>query len=162
MDDLGVYASRLAQSEPEQQALIEEVVIPESWFFRDERPFLWLAGLRASTVGGRPVRAPLRVLSLACAGGEEPYSIAITLRDAGLPARRFRIDAVNVSARRLASPGMRDLFGQRLPRLRAGHPGAILPRACPGLRGHPRDPIDGPLPPGQRARPEAARRRAPL
>ena len=46
---------------------------------------------------------PLRALSLACAGGEEPYSIAITLRDVGLPARRFRIDAVDVSDRRLAA-----------------------------------------------------------
>ena len=45
VDDLGVYASRLGQSEPEQQALIEEVVVPESWFFRDERPFLWLADM---------------------------------------------------------------------------------------------------------------------
>jgi chemotaxis protein methyltransferase WspC len=102
LDDLGVYASRLGQSEPELQALIEEVVVPESWFFRDERPFGWLADqVRARWVGD-PSRAPLRVLSLACAGGEEPYSIAITLRDAGLPARRFRIDAVDVSARRLA------------------------------------------------------------
>ncbi|MGP0068276.1 MAG: CheR family methyltransferase [Isosphaeraceae bacterium] len=102
VDDLGVYASRLAQSEPEQQALIEEVVIPESWFFRDERPFLWLADYVRARWLGDLLRAPLRVLSLACAGGEEPYSIAITLRDAGLPARRFRIDAVDVSARRLA------------------------------------------------------------
>jgi chemotaxis protein methyltransferase WspC len=102
LDELGAYASRLGQSEPELQALIEEVVIPESWFFRDERPFLWLADhVRARWVG-EPSRAPLRVLSLACAGGEEPYSIAITLRDVGLPARRFRIDAVDVSARRLA------------------------------------------------------------
>ena len=102
LDDLGVYASRLGQSEAELQALIEEVVVPESWFFRDERPFIWLADhVRARWVGD-PSRGPLRVLSLACAGGEEPYSIAITLRDAGLPARRFRIDAVDVSARRLA------------------------------------------------------------
>ncbi len=34
--------------------------------------------------------------------------------------------------------------------------------ACPGLRGGPRDPLDGPVPPGQRARPEAARGLAPL
>ncbi len=102
LDDLGVYASRLGESEAELQALIEEVVIPESWFFRDERPFHWLADhVRARWVGD-PSRVPLRALSLACAGGEEPYSIAITLRDAGLPARRFRIDAVDVSARRLA------------------------------------------------------------
>ena len=36
-----------------------------------------------------------------CAGGQEPYSIAMTLLDAGLPASRFRIDAVDVSARLL-------------------------------------------------------------
>ena len=58
-------------------------MIPESWFFRDERPFDWLADhVRARWVGD-PSRAPLRALSLACAGGEEPYSIAITLRDVG-------------------------------------------------------------------------------
>ena len=67
------------------------------------------------------------VLSLALAGGEEPYSIAITLRDVGLPARRFRIDAVDVSE---AAGGHRPawtLFGQLLPGPRAGRPGAILP-----------------------------------
>ena len=39
----GEYAARAAGSEAEQQALIEEVVVPESWFFRDERPFRRLA-----------------------------------------------------------------------------------------------------------------------
>ena len=41
LDDLGAYERRLRQSEPELQALIEEVVVSESWFFRDERPFQW-------------------------------------------------------------------------------------------------------------------------
>ena len=101
LDDLGVYASRVGQSEPELQSLIEEVVIPESWFFRDDRPFRWLTDYVRPGWVGDPSRPPLRALSLACAGGEEPYSIAITLRELGLPSRRFRIDAVNVSARRL-------------------------------------------------------------
>ena len=99
--DLGDYAARVADSEAEQQALIEEVVVPESWFFRDERPFRWLADhVRARWVAD-PRRPPLRALSIPCAGGQEPYSIAITLLDAGLPARRLRIDAVDVSARLL-------------------------------------------------------------
>ena len=81
--------------------MIEEVVVPESWFFRDERPFRWLADhVRARWITS-PGRPPLHALSLPCAGGQEPYSIAITLRDAGLPAARFRIDAVDVSARLL-------------------------------------------------------------
>ena len=33
------YVKLLDASEPEMQALIEEVVVPESWFFRDSRPF---------------------------------------------------------------------------------------------------------------------------
>src|SRR5580658_9855033 len=60
LDDLGVYASRLGQSEPELQALIEEVVVPESWFFRDERPFLWLAEHVRGRWVGDPSRPPLR------------------------------------------------------------------------------------------------------
>ena len=99
ISDLNEYAGRLADSEAEQQAMIEEVVVPESWFFRDERLFRWLADhVRAHWIAS-PGRPPLHALSLPCAGGQEPYSIAIALRDAGLPVNRFRIDAVDVSAR---------------------------------------------------------------
>jgi len=37
--DVDSYTSLISGSEIELQALIEEVVIPESWFFRDEVPF---------------------------------------------------------------------------------------------------------------------------
>jgi chemotaxis protein methyltransferase WspC len=99
--DLGEYAARAAASEAEQQALIEEVVIPESWFFRDERPFHWLADRARERWIAAPWRPPLRVLSVPCAGGQEPYSIAMALLDAGLRAGRFRIDAVDISGRLL-------------------------------------------------------------
>ncbi len=102
LGDLSVYASRVVQSEEELHELIEEVVVPESWFFRDDRPFCWLSDYVRERWVGDPARRPLRILSLACAGGEEPYSIAMTMRDVGLPARRFQLDAMDVSARRLA------------------------------------------------------------
>jgi chemotaxis protein methyltransferase WspC len=101
LDDLGEYQRRLGQSELELQELIEEVVVPESWFFRDERPFLWLREYVRERWLKDLLRPPLRALSLPCAGGEEPYSIAMTLLDLGLPTRRFRIDAVDVSLARL-------------------------------------------------------------
>jgi chemotaxis protein methyltransferase WspC len=101
LDDLGEYKRRLSQSELEVQELIEEVVVPESWFFRDERPFHWLREYVRERWLSDLLRPPLRALSLPCAGGEEPYSIALTLLDLGLPARRFRIDAVDVSLGRL-------------------------------------------------------------
>ncbi|HZW33360.1 MAG TPA: CheR family methyltransferase [Isosphaeraceae bacterium] len=125
LDDLAVYAARADQVETELQSLIEEVVVPESWFFRDERPFRWLGDSARDRWLNQPARPPLRILSLACAGGEEPYSIAITLRDLGLPADRFRIDAVDVSTRRLAIArrGVYSLNAFRGPRLggRARH-----------------------------------------
>ena len=41
----------------------------------------------------------VRLLSVPSSTGEEPYSMAMALLDAGVPADRFRIDAVDVSAR---------------------------------------------------------------
>ena len=97
--DRAEYERLLARSEPEKQALVEELVIPESWFFRDDRPFNLLRDHALTGWGGNSTRSPLRALSVPCANGEEPYSIAISLLDAGLAADRFRVDAVDVSQR---------------------------------------------------------------
>ncbi len=53
----------------------------------------------------------LRILSVPCATGEEPYSIAMALMDSGLPATRFRIDAVDVSLRVL-DHARRGIYGR--------------------------------------------------
>ncbi len=116
MGELGLvslddYVSRLAGSATELQALIEEVVIPESWFFRDEAPFhFFQEHVRAGGLAS-PERGPLRVLSIPCAGGEEPFSIVIALIEAGLGFERFRVDAVDVSLRRL-DVARRGVFSQ--------------------------------------------------
>ena len=96
------YERALLAPGDELQALVEEVVVPESWFFRDDRPFEVLADFARSGWLVDLARPPLTALSLPCAGGEEPYSIALTLLEAGLPADRFRVDAVDVSTRALA------------------------------------------------------------
>jgi chemotaxis protein methyltransferase WspC len=101
LDDIAGYEHWLQESESEIQSLIEEVVVSESWFFRDERPYEFFRDYVRTHWLHDLSRPPLRVLSLPCAGGEEPYSIAITLRDMGLPAGRFRIDAVDVSIQKL-------------------------------------------------------------
>src|SRR6185369_5176323 len=53
----------------------------------------------------------LRVLSLPCSTGEEPYSVAMALLDAGFPAERFRVDALDISLRALAF-ARRGVFGR--------------------------------------------------
>jgi len=87
----------------EWEMLVDEVVVPETWFFRDRKPFQFLASY--VTEKWRPANptGPFRVLCIPCASGEEPYSVAMTLLDAGLEAERIRIDAGEVSERALAS-----------------------------------------------------------
>jgi chemotaxis protein methyltransferase WspC len=81
----------------ETAALIELVVVPESWMFRDADAFAAAtAAVQRRLAGGRVT--PVRILSVPCAGGEEPYSMAMALVDAGLAPQSFRIDAMDLSA----------------------------------------------------------------
>jgi len=88
---------RAATDPAERERLIEAVVVGESWFFRDPQVFAFVCRFAAmwATVPGR---APIRVLCAPCAGGEEPYSMAMGLLEAGLGPEQFAIDAVDISA----------------------------------------------------------------
>jgi chemotaxis protein methyltransferase WspC len=83
------------------QDLIEAVVVPETWFFRHAEAFSALTRLARLRLHDEPSR-PVRVLSLPCSTGEEAYSIAMALTDAGIPPERFSIDAIDVSEAALA------------------------------------------------------------
>jgi chemotaxis protein methyltransferase WspC len=84
------------------QALVETVVVPETWFYRDADAFKALARLAHERRDERGTALPLRILSLPCSTGEEPYTIAMTLLDAGIDAAHLRIDAMDISERSLA------------------------------------------------------------
>lgn len=97
--EVAAYAEKSA-STVELRQLVEEVVIPETWFFRDQAPFT-LLGEHVMQTGLSRQQHVFRILSLPCATGEEPYSIAMTLLQTGLPPSCFYIDAVDVSERAL-------------------------------------------------------------
>jgi chemotaxis protein methyltransferase WspC len=101
LEDREAYAEFLRGSSEELQALVEEIVVPESWFFRDDRPYALLQEFALEREQRDPGLPPLRILSAPCAAGEEPYSIAVSLLEAGMPPGRFRIDAVDISIRAL-------------------------------------------------------------
>lgn len=99
--DRAAYLERLQASPQELDQIVEAVVIPETWFFRDRGPFDYLRQF-AQQLHPSGVRQPLRLLSVPCSTGEEPYSMAITLLEAGLSTAQFHIDAVDISQRALA------------------------------------------------------------
>ncbi|WP_339418199.1 MULTISPECIES: CheR family methyltransferase [unclassified Pseudomonas] len=93
----GEYWQHLQSCEDEQQALIEAVIVPETWFFRYPESFATLSRLaKARLLDIKQMRA-LRILSLPCSTGEEPYSIAMALLDAGLAPHQFKVLGLDVS-----------------------------------------------------------------
>ncbi|KRP46361.1 chemotaxis protein methyltransferase WspC [Pseudomonas libanensis] len=91
------YWQHLQNSHDEQQALIEAVIVPETWFFRYPESFATLARLAQARLADIKQMRALRILSLPCSTGEEPYSIAMALLDAGLAPHQFKVQGMDVS-----------------------------------------------------------------
>jgi len=98
ISDTTAYRELLSRSRVEWEELVEAVVVTETWFFRDPEAF----GVVVEAGRACPPGSNLRILSIPCSSGEEPYSLAIALRDGGVSTDRFRIDAVDLSSRALA------------------------------------------------------------
>lgn len=98
--DLARYLDLLNRSPDERQALIEQVVVPETWFFRYPESWALLGERVADMVRCRNAsgdRTPVRIISLPCSTGEEPYSIVMALRDRGVERSRYVVHALDVS-----------------------------------------------------------------
>lgn len=91
------YLQLLAGSAEERQALIDRVVVPETWFFRDRPALDALARHAVETWGPAHPGATFRVLSLPCSTGEEAYSIAMAFALAGWLLERLSIEALDIS-----------------------------------------------------------------
>jgi len=93
--DSASYFTQLFSSSSEQQELFQSVTVPETWFFRDPEAIKFLVELALE----RKVqsRLSISILSIPCSSGEEPYSIAMALLDAGFAPSEFTIDAIDIN-----------------------------------------------------------------
>jgi len=99
INTISAYAALISTSAKELEALIELVVIPETWFFRDREPFVFLAHFIRTEWKLLHSKDILRILSAPCATGEEPYSIVMTCLDCGLKQDQFVVDATDINAK---------------------------------------------------------------
>ncbi len=107
------YLRRIQRDKEEFDELVEEVVVPETWFFRNVFPFeallSYLSGPEKN--GLTDTEAELKILSLPCSTGEEPYSIAMVLMEEAASVGKFSIDACDVSQRAIRK-ARRAIYGQ--------------------------------------------------
>jgi chemotaxis protein methyltransferase CheR len=108
-------------AEPEMDALVDALVVGETYFFRELAPLQVLVRLAAELVarGARP-----RIWSAACATGEEPLTLAMLLDAQGLLGE-VELVASDISPRALG----RARAGRYGPRsVREGAPPALVER----------------------------------
>lgn len=91
MPSVDEYAARAAADPTERGRLRERITVPETWLFRYPAAFELLRQ-RWSRLGPS---GSVRAISVACAAGAEPFSIAAAARAAGVPADATQVLAVD-------------------------------------------------------------------
>ena len=105
----GTMLRRLRGGDPAcLAALVEQAVVGETYFHRHPEQ---LDGLVRHALAAAPADRPLLIWSAGCATGEEPYTVAMLLLEAGRQRVADRILATDVSVRALAA-AREGLYGE--------------------------------------------------
>ena len=98
------YLERLARDEAELDALLAAITINVSQFFRNPSTFQTLEREVLPTLlqRARDAGRPLRLWSVGCASGEEPYSLALLAEELHGSEREVEIRASDISTPALA------------------------------------------------------------
>lgn len=94
--------------------MIDALTTNHTSFFREPSHFDFLKAALQDEFRSTPV---LRIWSAACSTGEEPYSIALCLSEAGRPPSAFQIVATDISTRALAKAKAAIYPGERFSQL---------------------------------------------
>jgi chemotaxis protein methyltransferase CheR len=102
--DVEVYLARLeAEPRAELRTLVPELTVGETYFFRNAEQFHALTeAALPDRIRVRAAERKIRILSAGCASGEEPYSLAMLVREHVDPSWDVSILAVDVNPTALA------------------------------------------------------------
>lgn len=96
---VAAYLDRIDAADPaEHRALVSDLTVGETYFLRHIEQFRAFAD---AVVPECLARGRLHVLSVGCSSGEEPYTLAMLLRESH-PAAAFTIHAVDLNPRAIA------------------------------------------------------------
>ena len=94
--ETAAYANSLANRREEFEWLLNRLLVPETWFFRGGDCVSFSDARNYRPIANVLRRSHYRILSLPCTTGEKPYSLAISLLEAGIPASRAGISTVSI------------------------------------------------------------------
>ena len=100
--DLEKYYKLLKVSSEEFMALVELVVVPETWFFRNSSSYDLAISLIREHLNLHSGQTLFNILCIPCSSGEEPYSLVMALMDANIPLTSIHIDAMDISEKAIA------------------------------------------------------------
>jgi chemotaxis protein methyltransferase CheR len=113
--DFATYFALLRSGGAEQQRLISRFTINETYFYREDYQFACLTSdLLPTLIAARGAAAPIRLWSVPCSTGEEPYSLAIWLLEnfAGIDDHEVEIVGSDIDEAALAAAAQ-GVFGAR-------------------------------------------------
>ncbi len=106
VEDMDRYSEMLAGDSSELEAMVRDILINVTSFFRDEKAWHALQSIvLAPLIESRSSRESIRVWVTACATGEEAYSVAMLLIEQAEAARKdidIRVFATDAAAEGLA------------------------------------------------------------
>ena len=102
--DLPSYRQFLDTEPQETFALLQDMLISVTNFFRDPQAFASLASALKSKIDNRPAGGPFRAWVAGCATGEEAYSLVISLRELlGSSGPAIQLFASDIDQRAIAA-----------------------------------------------------------
>jgi chemotaxis protein methyltransferase CheR len=109
------FATVRADAENEIEHLINSFTVNETYFYREDHQFRCLTSTLLEVIAAKKrVGEPIRIWSVPCSTGEEPYSIAIWLLENWERVDKYQIEIVgsdiDTTALRTAESGM---YGER-------------------------------------------------